>query len=343
MSRRSFVTVAALAAVVLAAFGAAAGSARAATACTPTGFVRDSINLTAALINPAKVTGTVNATGCNIGVYYGPGSTGQVNKADISGASYYGVVNNGGNVSVMNSSVHNIGDNPFSGTQHGVGIYWAYGSPNKGEIGNNAVYAYQKGGIVVNGGTANVHGNTVTGLGPISFNAQNGIQMAFGGGGMIHDNTVSGNAYTGGNPSTPGDANVNTDATGILVFGGCGDPVSTPDVSGNKLSQNDIGIYYVNYNADCTAAPATPTKGNIHDNKLSNSQVTNTLGNLDGRGYQAGILEFGNGDEIHNNAISGAGYAPTDSSTEFILPIDIRGSMNVKSHGNKFGAHPYNG
>jgi hypothetical protein len=42
--------------------------------CTPTGFFRDGINMTAALINPTSVTGTVNATGCNIGVYFGAGS-----------------------------------------------------------------------------------------------------------------------------------------------------------------------------------------------------------------------------------------------------------------------------
>ena len=38
--------------------------------CTPTGFYRDGINMTAAVIDPTtKVTGTVNAKGCNIGVY----------------------------------------------------------------------------------------------------------------------------------------------------------------------------------------------------------------------------------------------------------------------------------
>jgi hypothetical protein len=39
--------------------------------CTPTGFVRDGMNLTAALINPAGVvTVDVDATGCDIGIYY---------------------------------------------------------------------------------------------------------------------------------------------------------------------------------------------------------------------------------------------------------------------------------
>ena len=68
--------------------------------CTPTGLHRDGLNLTAAQINPATVTGTVNATGCNIGVYYGPGSTGTVTGANISGANYYGVVADGAQVNI---------------------------------------------------------------------------------------------------------------------------------------------------------------------------------------------------------------------------------------------------
>ncbi|HST25163.1 MAG TPA: hypothetical protein VLJ76_04155 [Gaiellaceae bacterium] len=270
-------------------------------------------------------------------------SKGQVNKAEIFGANYFGVVNNGGNVNVQNSNIRNIGEVPFNGTQHGVGIYWAYQSGATGDIGNNTVSQYQKGGIVVNSGTANVHNNTVTGLGRVNFTAQNGIQMAFGGSGSIHNNVVSGNDYTGGNPATPGDANVNTDATGILVFGGCGDPTSTPEVNNNSLSENDIGVYYVNESDDCTGVPSAPTNGSIHNNTISNGSVTNTLGNLDGRGYQAGIAEFGNGDQIHNNAISGVGYAPTDMPSAFILPIDLRGSLNPNSHNNTFNGSPYNG
>jgi hypothetical protein len=324
----------AAAAVALVAVAAASGSS--AATCTPTGFFRDSINMTAALINPAKVPGTVNATGCNIGIYFGPGSTGQVNKAEVYGANYFGVVNNGGKVNVQNSSIHDIGETPLNGTQHGVGIYWAYGAASSGDIGNDTIWNYQKGGIVVNSGTANVHNNTVTGQGRIAYTAQNGIQMAFGGSGSIHNNVVSGNAYTGGNPATPGDGNVNTDATGILVFGGCGDAVSTPEVNNNTLSENDIGVYYVNYDASCSTTPATPTNGSIHNNAISNNHITNWLGNLDGRGYQAGIAEWGNGDDIHNNTISGAGYAPTDNASDYLTPIDVRGSSNVHQHNNTF-------
>src|SRR4029077_21264323 len=58
--------------------------------CTPTGLMRDGIDLTAAQIG-GNVMGPLDATGCNIGVYYEPGTTGTVNGADIHGANYYGV------------------------------------------------------------------------------------------------------------------------------------------------------------------------------------------------------------------------------------------------------------
>src|ERR1043166_3525576 len=59
----------------------------AAVTCTPTGFSRDSINLTAALINPPNVSGDVDATGCEIGVYYSSGVNGHVENANIHGRS----------------------------------------------------------------------------------------------------------------------------------------------------------------------------------------------------------------------------------------------------------------
>ena len=108
-------------------------------ACTPTGFVRDSINLTAALINPpGKVSGDVDATGCNIGIYYSTGVR-QVRNANVHGANYYGIVNNGARVDILSSTISDIGEKPFNGTQHGVAIYFAFGSNAKGSIINNSV------------------------------------------------------------------------------------------------------------------------------------------------------------------------------------------------------------
>ena len=87
------------------------------------GFCRDGHELTAAKIG-GNVTGFFNAAGCDIGVDYGPGTTGSVNKATITNAKYFGVVNYDGNVDVKNSTISRIGELPFNGTQHGVGILY---------------------------------------------------------------------------------------------------------------------------------------------------------------------------------------------------------------------------
>src|SRR5450432_692278 len=86
-----------------------AASIKSLVVCTPTGFIRDAMDLTAAVIPTAvspNVRGVVNATGCNIGVYYGPGIKGSV-RAEVFGANYFGVVNNGSNITVSYSSIHN--------------------------------------------------------------------------------------------------------------------------------------------------------------------------------------------------------------------------------------------
>jgi len=56
--------------LVLALVGAPTFAAR----CTPTTFMRDSMFLTAAQIG-GDVTGPLDATGCDIGVYYAPGTS----------------------------------------------------------------------------------------------------------------------------------------------------------------------------------------------------------------------------------------------------------------------------
>ena len=153
--------------------------------CTETGFVRDNIDLTAALINPtAPVTGEVDATGCNIGVYYGATKSGSVSGANIHGANYYGVVVNAAAVNVTNSSIHDIGESPLNGVQHGVGVFYttlnqdasSTGTAATGTVSGNIVTKYQKGGIVVNGPGAavTISGNTVTGEGPVRTSPRTG-------------------------------------------------------------------------------------------------------------------------------------------------------------------------
>jgi len=297
--------------------------------CTPTNFYRDGINLTAALINPAStVSGDVDATGCNIGVYYGAGVTGTVDGATIHNATYYGVVNNGGAVNVRNSSIHEIGESPFNGDQHGVAVYWVYGSAATGSITNNMIRDYQKGGIVVNGvgSSADISGNTVQGFGPINFIAQNGIQIGYGATATVMRNTVSGNSYTG----------TSTVSGGIIVVGGpCYGAAYTTgtQIVGNTVVNNDVGIWLTNIDADCVSAPTTATNIKVVNNTISNDAVNNNYG---GFGYQAGVADQGYNDKIIHNTISGAGYNPATSATAYLVAIDASSSFTNKAkvHAN---------
>lgn len=300
--------------------------------CTPTGFSRDSINLTAALINPpGTVHGDVDATGCNIGIYYGPGAHGQVQLANVHGANYFGIVNNGGKVDIRASAISDIGEKPFNGTQHGVAIYFAFNTAAKGDIEGNYIWNYQKGGIVVNGpfASSNVQRNTVTGLGPVNFIAQNGIQVGFGADGDVQQNTVSGNSYTGAGQAASG---------GVLIVGGAcygGNSQTNSKVQGNIGLGNDVGVYLSNLDAGCNAV-TTPTKNTVQLNVLVNNALNNTTGNGPTQGYQAGISDQGSQDTIQNNEICGLGYKPPGTATTAAFAIDVTATNSPKVKNNSF-------
>jgi hypothetical protein len=307
----------ALIAMAVAALGAALLPTMASAAiCTPTGFFRDGFELTAAQIG-GNVTTAVDATGCNIGVYYGPGTSGTVN-AEVFGANYFGVVARGASVNVTNSNVHDIGEVPLNGSQHGLAIYFATvdngsataqptctSGATTGTISGNSVDNYQKGGIISNctGTTVTVKNNTVTGEGPVPYIAQNGIQAGYGAKATVTGNTVTGNAYTGPNGAS---------SAGILVVGGPYYGLSYTvglSITKNTLTGNDVGVWL--FNADGFGnAPTFRTDNSVKQNRISNAAVTNTTGYNATCGYQAGIADNGHRDLIVNNSISGFGYTP---------------------------------
>jgi hypothetical protein len=304
--------------------------ARAAT-CTPTGFIRNSINLTALMINPAgTVTGDVDATGCNIAVYYGPGSHGKVWDANVHGSNYYGIVNNGGNVEIAYDTISDIGEQPLNGTQHGVAVYFAFGSASKGYVFGTRIWNYQKGGIVING-TANavvdVSHNTVIGQGAVNYIAQNGIQVGYGAKVSPHDNFVSGNSYSGNNGAASG---------GILVVGGdcySGPLTKNIVVDENDLVGNDVGVLFSNLDAACLPS-SVPTKDVANENTITNNLVNNTTGNSPSQGYQAGISDQGNGDTIIENDVCGRGYTGPTTPSAALFPIDVTSTNNVVVKNN---------
>jgi parallel beta-helix repeat protein len=307
-----------IATAVVTALGAALlpTAARAVAVCTTTGFYRDGINLTAAQIG-GDLTGApaLDATGCNIGVYY-DGSTppGNVTNAEIFGANYYGVVVRGTSVNVTGSSIHDIVEPLNAGAQHGVAIYYATvdngsltanatctSGATTGTISGNTVERYQKGAINANctGTSATIKNNMVRGKGPTSDIAQNGIQVGYGAKATVSGNTVRLNQYTGTDTVSSG---------GILVVGGdCyGLPLTVGlTITKNTLINNDVGIWLYNCNT------TTKTNNTAKFNTISNSVVTNLHGYEPPSalcGYQAGIADAGHKDLIVNNSISGFGY-----------------------------------
>jgi hypothetical protein len=209
---KKFMLGAVLAAAVLAPVGSAPASA---ATCTPTDFMQDGRPLTAALVNPADVTGTVDATGCDIAVYFSSGAH-TVTAAIIQNAFYYGVLvrNPGTSATITDSEVRFIGDGVGgtflpTGAQHGNGIRFRDGAT--GSVDTTYVHHYQKGGIVVSnpGTSATVTNSHIQGLGPVAFIAQNGVQYSDHSAGLVRGNLIEDHQYTG-----PQD----TFSAGLLLF-----------------------------------------------------------------------------------------------------------------------------
>lgn len=131
---------------------------------------------------------------------------------------------------VLDCDVVRVRDTPWSGVQHGVGIYAFHSAagPFAIEVGGCNVSDFNKNGITMNGTAivANVHDCTVVGGGATGITAQNGIQVGFGASGTLANNAVSNIGYTG----------TSTVACGLLLFGGGG-----MSVSGGTLTDCQIG------------------------------------------------------------------------------------------------------
>jgi hypothetical protein len=114
-----------------------------------------------------------------------------------------GILFDGAAGSITNSHAIDINQGE-SGCQEGNGIearnapFDTTGPDLSVTVSGNVVTGYQKTGILANGSViATIRDNTVTGAGPIDYIAQNGVQVGFGGSGLVRGNTISGNHYTG--------------------------------------------------------------------------------------------------------------------------------------------------
>jgi hypothetical protein len=168
----------------------------------------------------------------------------------------------------------------LNGCQSGTGILVESGTggSSRVEIVNCKIHDFQKNGITANeiGTFVSVHENVVTGLGPTTGAAQNGIQIGFGAAGKIVENTVVNMIWS---PCV--DSNTcQAVATNILVAESDG-----VDVRNNTVSISQVGIF------------ADGNNETILRNRVSNSSVFD------------GIRVEGNGSKVLNNMVATAGEA----------------------------------
>jgi nitrous oxidase accessory protein NosD len=191
------------------------------------------------------------------------------------------------------------------------------GGTSKVRINDNSVHDYQKNGITGNesGTEVTITNNVVTGLGPTTGAAQNGIQIGFGAKGGALRNTVTENVWS----PCVSLANCAFNATGILVFQS--DDVR---VEHNTVATNQVGIFSNGQNVK------------IESNNISNSLVLIGIdlagdNNLASRNDvtnsgQAAILIEGNNNKVESNEIN---EAP-------IGILKISGTVGNTHSGNSF-------
>jgi hypothetical protein len=187
---------------------------------------------------------------------------------------------------------------------------------------------------VVNGvnASATITSNTVLGFGPVTFIAQNGIQIGYGAKATVTKNYVSGNAYSGTNDASSG---------GILVVGGaCYSDALTigTKISNNTLRGNDVGVYLSNLDVDPNTSQCiptlTPTKIIVNNDISSNDAVTNVSGCGYPCGYQAGISDQGDKDQLTNDQTCGVGYTPVQNPPPDLYGIDDTDTNNIIESNN---------
>jgi nitrous oxidase accessory protein NosD len=188
---------------------------------------------------------------------------------------------------------------------------------SKVTVDDNSVHDYQKNGITGNelGTEVTITNNIVTGLGPTTGAAQNGIQIGFGATGGVQRNTVTDNIWS---PCVSLE-NCSFNATGILIF-----QSNDVHVEHNSVATNQLGIY------------AGGQHDEIESNNISNSLVLVGIdlasdNNLASRNDvtnsgQAAILIEGNDNKVTDNRIT---EAP-------IGVLKLSGTVGNNQSGNSF-------
>ncbi len=225
--------------------------------------------------------------------------------------------------SMTDCSVVRVQDTPFSGAQHGVGIYG-----NNNDIGtevvvltNIVVDQFQKGGVVFSGVgmTAALSNVTTIGIGPTSITAQNGIQISYGAGGTLTDCVVGNVVFTGDDWTS----------TGALFF-----ESSDVTVEGGEIFGCQSGLSHAQYGWGYSPAiaPLVILRGlRGHDN------TWNAYGDMANTGARMDLLVTGC--DFYNNAGTGLGIYGYSAGSRY--PGWTDGVVNATITGNRIANGGY--
>jgi hypothetical protein len=159
----------------------------------------------------------------------------------------------GGTLKATNISVNGASTtlNAYKGCQHGIAIL--VGSASRKEVGHATlkgitVKGYEKNGptSVGTGSTMAISSSAITGEGETPYIAQNGIEIAFGGGGKVKTTSVKGNECNVGSCGATAEQ-----ASGVLFL----EAAKGSSVSGSTIQENDLGVYYASGEATVPASP----------------------------------------------------------------------------------------
>lgn len=178
-----------------------------ATILIPDGWTLDGAGFTITAVDPPAghfVGAVVMNGGASANVINLTVTTSALKNACDDGANRLrGILFDGAAGEILGNTITNINQGA-SGCQEGNAIevrnapFDTTGTDLSVTISDNTISNYQKTGIVTNGSVrATITNNTVMGLGPVNYIAQNGIQIGFGATAVVSGNTVSGNYYSG--------------------------------------------------------------------------------------------------------------------------------------------------
>jgi len=159
-------------------------------------------------------------------------------------------VSGGATLDFAHAAITAAGAVPLNGCQGGIGVLVSNG---QAKISDVDVSGYQKDGIAIKnvGASATISNVTVTGAGPTSMIAQNGIEIAEGAWGSVSGSTVSVNECD--HPSCGPDSISQYQAAGFLFY----DAAPGSSVSNSTAHGNDMGVNFVGTSASQTGVSIT--------------------------------------------------------------------------------------